>query len=464
MKYGLSDAQFDELIQILTTYPEIEEAVLFGSRALGTYKEASDVDIALKGEKVTAALAAKLKYRMEEETYQPFFYDFVAYPTITNEALKGHIDGKGVCIYRRGWRECKLGEVMLFGNGRTRPMTEGQFPVYGGNGILCYADQYNYEGETIIIGRVGAYCGSIYFEGKPIWISDNALSAKSNGDNDTKFLFYHLKNLGLNKLAEGSSHPLLTQGLLNSIDIKICNDLNEQKAIASVLSSLDDKIELLNRQNKTLEGMAGTLFRQWFVEGVQEEWLPVKVGDFVKTNFASINKDYGFNEIKYLDTGSITEGRIDGYQMISLNEAPSRARRMVKHNDILISTVRPNQKHYGILKNPEENLIVSTGFCVITCEEINPHFIYLLLTTNDMTEYLHSIAEGSTSTYPSLKPSDIERVEFQMPPEQKLKAFSEFANSTWEKIDFIHIQIQTLTKLRDTLIPKLMSGEVRVAI
>ena len=102
MKYGLSDTQFDELIQNLATYPEIEEAVLFGSRALGTYKVASDVDIALKGAKVTAALAAKLKYHMEEETYQPYFYDFVAYPTITNEALKAHIDGNGICIYRKG--------------------------------------------------------------------------------------------------------------------------------------------------------------------------------------------------------------------------------------------------------------------------------------------------------------------------------------------------------------------------
>ncbi|KAF5424462.1 MAG: type I restriction enzyme, S subunit [Candidatus Methanomarinus sp.] len=206
--------------------------------------------------------------------------------------------------------------------------------------------------------------------------------------------------------------------------------LPEQRAIASILSSLDDKIDLLHRQNQTLEAMAEALFRQWFVEEADEGWETARVGDFVHTNIASINKDNALKTIRYLDTGSLTEGKIDGYQTFDIADAPSRARRIVKHNNVLISTVRPNQKHYGILKNPAEDVIVSTGFCVITCDKINPHFIYILLTTDEMTEYLHSIAEGSTSTYPSLKPSDIERLDFQLPPHEKLDAFSEHAYNT----------------------------------
>lgn len=238
----------------------------------------------------------------------------------------------------------------------------------------------------------------------------------------------------------------------------------EQKAIASVLSSLDDKIELLHRQNKTLEAMAETLFRQWFVEEAQEDWETVKVGDFVKTNVSSITQGSKLKTIRYLDTGSLNEGKIEGFQILDIKDAPSRARRIVKHNDILISTVRPDQKHYGIIKNPDEDIIVSTGFCVISCKKINPHFIYILLTTKDMTEYLHSIAEASTSTYLSLKPSDIEYLEFKRPPEDSLRKFSAYADNAWDKIEYNHIQIRTLEKLRDTLLPKLMSGEVRVAI
>ncbi len=240
--------------------------------------------------------------------------------------------------------------------------------------------------------------------------------------------------------------------------------LPEQKAIAEVLSSLDDKIDLLHRQNKTLEQMAETLFRQWFVEEAKEDWEEVRIGDFVKTNASTANKTYLHQIIKYLDTGSLTEGKVESLQEYNFNEAPSRAKRLVRQNDILISTVRPNQKHYGIVKNPIDNLVVSTGFCVITCENIDPHFIYILLTTSDMTEYLHSIAEGSTSTYPSLKPKDIEAIEFQMPPEESLLEFAEYCKNAWDKIFINQSQIRTLEKIRDTLLPKLMSGEVKVLI
>ena len=264
--------------------------------------------------------------------------------------------------------------------------------------------------------------------------------------------------------AGGSANQANISGkLIKKLEIEL-PPLPEQRAIASVLSSLDDKIDLLHRQNKSLEAMAETLFRQWFVEEADEGWETARVGDFVRTNVASINKDNALKTIRYLDTGSLTEGKIDGYQTFDIADAPSRARRIVKHNDVLISTVRPNQKHYGILKNPAEDVIVSTGFCVITCDKINPHFIYILLTTDEMTEYLHSIAEGSTSTYPSLKPSDIEGLVFQLPPQEKLDAFSEYADNAWSKIEYNHTQIITLEKLRDTLLPKLMSGEVRLKI
>ena len=208
--------------------------------------------------------------------------------------------------------------------------------------------------------------------------------------------------------------------------------------------------------------MAETLFRQWFVEEAGEDWEEVTVGDFVELNRASIDKNYTHETIEYLDTGSLNEGKIEGFQSLCLEEAPSRAKRLVRHNDILISTVRPDQKHYGIIKNPIENLVVSTGFCVLTCTRIDPHFIYLLLTSSEMTEYLHTIAEGSTSTYPSLKPSDIGAITFQRHPEDKLKEFANIANDVWEKIEKNYIQIRTLEKMRDSLLPKLMSGEVRV--
>ena len=360
------------------------------------------------------------------------------------------------------WSNVNLASLLSFGNGKSRPLDSGNIPVYGGNGIMSYVSHFNYDHETIIIGRVGAYCGATYYENKPIWISDNALSAKAVGEHNTKYLYYLLKNLDLNQFAEGSSHPLLTQKLLNSIETKTALNPNEQKSIASVLSSLDDKIDLLHRQNKTLESLAETLFRQWFIEEAQDEWPEKSLNQYVELNKSSISKKYDFKEIQYLDTGSLTKGKISELQTMLLSEAPSRAKRLVNEFDIIISTVRPDQCHYGICIDPPSNLVVSTGFCVISGKSISPFFIYYLLTSEDMTEYLHSIAEGSTSTYPSLKPEDIGNVLFLYPGEEKLKNFHKLVGSYWNKIHNNYKKIQTLETLRDTLLPKLMSGEVRV--
>ncbi|MGS2697673.1 restriction endonuclease subunit S [Enterobacter sp. CFEC121] len=360
------------------------------------------------------------------------------------------------------WSNVNLASLLSFGNGKSRPLDSGNIPVYGGNGIMSYVSHFNYDHETIIIGRVGAYCGATYYENKPIWISDNALSAKAVGEHNTKYLYYLLKNLDLNQFAEGSSHPLLTQKLLNSIETKTALNPNEQKSIASVLSSLDDKIDLLHRQNKTLESMAETLFRQWFIEESQDEWPEATLNQYVELNKSSIDKKYNIKEIQYLDTGSLTKGKISKLQKILLSDAPSRAKRLVNNFDIIISTVRPDQCHYGICIAPPSNLVVSTGFCVITSKSLSPFFIYYLITSEDMTEYLHSIAEGSTSTYPSLKPEDIGNIPFLYPSEEKLKNFHDLVGSYWNKIHNNHKKIQTLETLRDTLLPKLMSGDVRV--
>ena len=188
------------------------------------------------------------------------------------------------------WKEYKLGDVVTFGNGKERPKAKGTIPVYGGNGILDFTNDYNYDGETIIIGRVGAYCGSVYYADKPIWVSDNALAAKVKGDNNPRFLYYFLRHLHLNGFAEGSSHPLVTQRLLNSIDIIVTNNVNVQKTIASILLSLDDKIDLLRRENDTLKQMAETLFRQRFIEDAKDEWKDGKLEDLIDIKYGKDHK------------------------------------------------------------------------------------------------------------------------------------------------------------------------------
>lgn len=183
------------------------------------------------------------------------------------------------------------------------------------------------------------------------------------------------------------------------------------------------------------------------------EWKEYKLGDVIETNRKSIESNYPYRSILYLDTGSITCNRIELLQELELKNAPSRAKRLIDNDDIIYSTVRPNQLHYGIIKNPPKNLVVSTGFVTITCrkETIEPLFLFYNLTQAHITEYLHSIAEASTSAYPSLKPSDIESLEIFLPPLPEQRAIAEVLSSLDDKIDLLHRQNKTLEQLAETL-------------
>ena len=142
----------------------------------------------------------------------------------------------------------------------------------------------------------------------------------------------------------------------------------------------------------------------------------VKLKEIADFNKESIGKNSNYEFINYLDTANITNGAIDTIVRMPIEEAPSRAKRIVHNNDIVYSTVRPNLCHYGILDSPVENMIVSTGFTVISCKDnVNPYYVYNYLTQNDITSQLHSIAENSTSAYPSIKPSDLEGIEIKLP-------------------------------------------------
>lgn len=156
------------------------------------------------------------------------------------------------------------------------------------------------------------------------------------------------------------------------------------------------------------------------------EWKTVRLGTIVSTNQDTYSLKENWQFVNYLDTGNITMNRIDKVQHIntSMDKLPSRARRKVKSNSIIYSTVRPNQLHYGIIKEQPENFLVSTGFTVIdvNMEKAVPDYIYYVLTQKEITEHLQAIAEQSVSAYPSLKPSDIENLEVLLPDIDTQKA------------------------------------------
>ena len=267
-------------------------------------------------------------------------------------------------------------------------------------------------------------------------------------------------------------------------------DLEEQKRIASILSALDNKIALNREINQNLEAMAKQLYDYWFVQfdfpnedgkpykssggemvwneklkrEIPKGWNVLKLGEHCSFNKRTSN-GYFNHPILYLDTSNITNNTIDELQFLnpSSDIIPSRARRLVQEGDIVYSTVRPNLKHFGIIMNPDYNMVVSTGFAVITANwSAYRYFIYQFLTQAATVENLSTIAQSAVSAYPSINTSDIENLDLVVPPDSMIEKYAKTACRLYLQIDTNYKEIKSLTKQRDELLPLLMNGQVSV--
>lgn len=184
------------------------------------------------------------------------------------------------------------------------------------------------------------------------------------------------------------------------------------------------------------------------------EWKEYRLGDLIKINESTIKKGSSLKQILYFDTSTVTEGIFDKPELVKLEDAPSRAKRIVKNNDVVISTVRPNLKHYGYIRNPEKNWIFSTGFAVITAKEIDSKFLYYLISNDFITQFLILIAESQTSTYPSFNPVTIENIKVKIPENKEtqqkianiLGTYDELIEVNNERIKILEETAQSLYK------------------
>ncbi len=161
-----------------------------------------------------------------------------------------------------------IGEHLLIRNGKSSPSRAitGEYPVYGSNGIIGYSDEYNANENTIIIGRVGSYCGSVYISGKKCWVTDNAIIGTAKNENESHFWFYLLKKIDLNNYSTGSGQPLINQTIINTISVTIPKLSEKRVSIGHFLRHFDQKINLSLNINQSLEQMSQTLFKSWFVD------------------------------------------------------------------------------------------------------------------------------------------------------------------------------------------------------
>ncbi len=359
------------------------------------------------------------------------------------------------------WRECKLGDVIVLNYGKALPEKKrvfGNIPVYSSAGLTGYHNESLVNGRGIIIGRKGTI-GSVHFSYKPFWCIDTAYYITDNEEYNLKYIYYLLQTLGLNKLNEDSAVPGLNRNTAYQQDISF-PPLPEQKAIAEVLSSLDDKIDFLTRQNNTLEDFAQTYFRRWFLEENDNDTIMVSEIAKLENNSVSPKRQ----PLEPFHHYSIPAYDNAQTPVVELGNTILSNKFTVQPNSILVSKLNPiTPRIWRIDENVMPNSVCSTEFQVLKPYDIKHYlFLYFLMKSDDVVSSFAMSATGTSGSHQRIRPEYILEVETPEPDNDKLILFNEICTPMMERVKKNQQQIITLQKLRDTLLPKLISGEVRV--
>ena len=491
MRYGLSEEQLKEITETLASFDEIEAAILFGSRAIGTFKEASDIDIAIKGKNVDFSLASNIEGDFEESDL-PFFFDIIAWPTITSKDLKKHIWNRGKVIYRRGWRETKLGNCIdikhgyaFKGEGISKLnnnnilVTPGNFDIGGGfkksklkyfkgkipkdyilekNDIVVTMTDLSKDSDTL--GYSAKIPKSIKDE---IYLHNQRIGLvqlrKNNIEKD--FLYWLMRTNDYHSFIVGAStgtairhtSPTTIREYKFSLP-----PLAEQKTIAETLGSLDDKIELLHRQNKTLEDMAQALFQKWFVEGADESWEQKPLDTVANyLNGLACQKYPPKNDKEKLPVLKIRELKDGITNKSDWVTSKIDNKYIVELGDIIFSWSRSLELKIwnGQRCALNQHLFKITSECY-------PKWFYYLW-TNFYLEKFRQIADGKATTMGHIKRGDLSKSMVLAPSKFILSDMNENMEHLFDKIISNYKKIIISKKTREILLPKLMSGQIGVS-
>ncbi len=378
------------------------------------------------------------------------------------------------------WKECKLYNVVEIIGGGTPKTSISEY--WGGDIPWLSVVDFNtgkkfvYRAEktitdkglnhssTKILGKnniilsARGTVGVLAMLGKEMAFNQSCYGIRAQHSSTNQFIYYLLKDTVDNflQMAHGGVFNTITRDTFNSIDI-LLPPLPEQKAIASVLSSLDDKIDLLHRQNKTLEAMVETLFRQWVIEEAKDDWKekPLdQIADYL--NGVSCQKYPPKNSIDKLPVLKIKELR-NGITENSDWATTAIKKEFIVHNgDIIFSW---SGTLLVKIWNGEQ-CVLNQHLFKVTSINYPKWFIYLG-TKFHLNKFI-SIAESKSTTMGHIKRKDLSGSMVSIPTDTELDNMNKIMTPIVDKIILNNSQISELEKLRDTLLPKLMSGEIRI--
>lgn len=372
------------------------------------------------------------------------------------------------------WKEYKLGDIcsrLSSGKGIKSSMLSDSAEnlVYGGNGIRGYTSDYNFEGDCAIIGRQGAYCGNVrYFCGKA-YMTEHAIIACANDDNNTRYLSYVLSSMNLGRLSGQSAQPGISVKTLSVQKVKM-PPLDIQRKIVAVISALEEKIELNTQINENLEQQAQAIFKAWFVDfepfgGIMpDDWFIDNVSNLAKEIIcgktpSTKKKEYYGNYMPFITIPDMHNCvyAISTERYLSELGAKSQENKTIHKNSICVSCIGTAGLVVLVSVDSQTNQQINS---IVPKDNYSPYYIYLLMQT--MSEKINRLGQ-SGSTIVNLNKAQFGIMEALVPSIATMKDFDSIVQPLFEKILANQQENQRLGALRDTLLPKLMNGEIDVS-
>jgi len=368
------------------------------------------------------------------------------------------------------WKEDILGNVLEVKYGKDhKKLSEGNIPVYGSGGLMRYVDTKLYDGPSILIPRKGTL-NNIMFVKTPFWTVDTMFWSIINVEKvDPQFLFYSICKKDFASMNVGSAVPSMTVNILNDIQISYPKDLADQRRIASILSSLDRKIELNNKINADLEEMAQAIFKNWFVD-----FEPFKDGKFVDSALGMIPEGWKVGTLE--DIAEITMGQSPagnslnenregmmfyqgssdfGFRFPSIRVFTTEPKRLAVANSVLFSVRAP----VGDINVAKEECCIGRGVASIKSKSC--HDSYLFYTMKSLHKLFDSF-DGEGTVFGSINKKTLSAIQILLPSDGIVEQFNDVASSFDNRIRSLSEENSRLSLLRDTLLPRLMSGELEV--
>ena len=397
-------------------------------------------------------------------------------------------------FHGRGIKVVNMGELFAFPRLRGVPMKRVELSSTEQSKFLIQPGDLLFARRSLVAEGAGK-CSIVLDAPEPTTFESSIIRARPNPTQaNSLFLYYYFNShLGLHAL-DSIRRQVAVAGITGSdlarLDIQLPS-LVDQRKIAHILGTLDDKIELNRRMNETLEAMARAIFKDWFVDfgptrakmGGSETYLPLEIWGLFPDALDNEGKPEGWKfdtlarlaatndeswttrrhppVVEYVALSNAKWGNIGTTTFLDWEDAPSRARRVAKAGDTIVGTTRPGNGSFAYVS--KDGLTVSTGFAVLSPLAAKYRdAVYLAATSTENIKRLANLAYGHGGTYPAVKPAEVSDTPIVFPGDNVLAAFARLVSPVRDRVERSKTESQTLTQTRDLLLPKLVSGEIRL--